>query len=89
MKLKTLNKKLNKARLDYLGAIDEIVVEICNLTGCSAEEIMSNDFPDDGLGISHISEMNGEVYAPIEKLINLLEKNKKLTIDDIIDNTSL
>jgi len=75
-RLKTLERK----RGEYQAAIDDLIEELEELSGL---ELISNDFPGDGLGIG--IDIGGiPTYCGVWDLLAIIEEKGTFTKDDII-----
>lgn len=78
MKVKVLNKQVDKCRRSYQSSIDNLMIELEKISGLT---LYYNDFPGDGLGVG-VEEL---AYMGIEDLIKIIEKKGTFNEDDIID----
>jgi len=73
-------KALETKRGEYQTAIDVVVAELEELSGL---ELISNDFPGDGLGVG-IDEGGIPTYCGVGDLLAIIEEKGTFTKDDII-----
>ena len=79
-RVRRLLKALERKRGEYQTAIDVVVAELEELSGL---ELISNDFPGDGLGVG-IDKGGIPTYIGAGDLLAIIEEKGTFTKDDII-----
>jgi hypothetical protein len=82
-KLRTLDRRFDKARGQYDTAIQNVVKEISLISG--VEDLHCDELAGDGLGIS-IGDST--VHVGVSELIEIFERTGKITLQDL-EQTSL